>query len=157
MIEKYISHPDDKNQAKELLEGIRYPSLMILDTMPPKKEHNDEYDKKRRLQAYLFRTIIPTLSKHAGVDYAESEGLLRTRYLKAEEIIINSTGEYDIMWVDNENFHSFSEGKKYKTQSIGDLSVSELIEFIDNCKNYILRMYGVNCPTYQREFKTKEI
>lgn len=157
MIEKIISHPDDKNQAKELLEGIRYPSLMILDSMPPKKEHRDEHEKLRKLQAYFFRSVVPTLSSCAGCDYAESEGILRVRYLKAEEIIVNDDGKYDIVWVDGESFHSFTQGKKYRVRSIGDLSVPELIELVDSSKQYILMTYGTHCPEFIREFKTKEI
>ena len=135
---------------------LRYPYLLVTNSMPPQKINEDEYNKKRRLQSYFFRSVCTTLAECSGIDEHEARYELQKRYLRTGEIVESESGTYDVVWKDEE-LKSFEDGKRYIVRSIGDLSVKELSELVDKSKNYILITWGVNCPEYQRKFKTKEV
>ena len=157
MIRKYISHPQDKIDAQNALNDIKYPSMIFVERMPPTKEHQEEYEKKQKQMAHFFRSVVPTYAKHAGVTELQARGELQIKFKRTGEIVIDETGAYDVVWLDGDKFRVFEQGKKYLVQSIGDMTNAELSDLIEKSKQYILQQYGVDVPEYKRKLKTKEI
>lgn len=66
--ERYISHGQDLTDAISEIKNIRYPYMLVATRMPPEKIHENEYETKRRLQAYYYRSVVTTYARAAGID-----------------------------------------------------------------------------------------
>jgi hypothetical protein len=155
--EYYISHPQDLKDAIDDLKELRLPFMLLAKSTAPTKEHVDEYEKKRKQMAYLFRSVVPAYADCTGVTEEQARGELQIKFARCGEIIKDSSGEYDIVWLDGDKFRVLEQGKIFQVQSIASMSNAELSGTIEKSKNYILQQFGVIIKEFINIFKTKEI
>jgi len=158
MIKKYLAHPQDKIDAQNELNGISYPAMIFVERMPPTKENVDDYEAKRKQMAYFFRSVVPTYAKCTGVSEEQARGELQIKFARCGEILVDEdTGEYDVVWLDEDRFRLFEQGKMYNVHSVADMTNAELAELINKSKDYLMIQYGAEIEEKKRELKTKEI
>ena len=67
---RHISHPQDKSDAKQELDKLSYPFILITKRgVPDKVLHPDEYEKRRKQLAYFNRTLVPLFRDLSGYSY----------------------------------------------------------------------------------------
>lgn len=157
MIRKYISHAQDKYDAINELKGIGYPAMLVVEKMPPTKEHTEEYEKKRKQMAHFFRSVVTTFSRVAGISDEQARTELQLKFARCGEVIVEESGEYDVVWMDNDRLRVMEQGKMYYVHSVADMTNSELSTLIEKSKDFLLIQYGAEVPEIKRKIKTKEI
>lgn len=157
MINKYVSHADDKHQAKQELDNVPYPFVMITQRMPPTKEHETEYDKKQRQMAYFHRSIVPEYAKEAGLTEDLAKAELQIKFARTAEILEDESGEFDVMWLEVDKLRIFEQGKQYYVLSLAGMDNATLAAFIEQCKYYLLAEYGIHVKEFINNNKNKKI
>lgn len=156
--ERYISHGSDLSDAIGEIKQLRYPFMLVTNAMPPQKQHHEsEYEIKRKQMAHFFRSVVPTYAKCAGITEEQARGELQIKFCRTAEVLKDESGEYDLLWLEEDKFRVFEQGKAYHVQSVASMSNAELADFINKSKDYVLQQYGVNISNYTRKYKTKEL
>jgi sarcosine oxidase gamma subunit len=155
--EYFVSHPQDLKDACDDLKGLRYPYVVMSKSTAPKKEHKDEYEKKRKQMAYFFRSITPTYADCAGIGEEQARYELQSKFGRCGEIKQDDSGEFDVVWIEGDKFFVMEQGKKYLVHSIADMNNAELADLIEKSKNYILQQYGVMVKEFINNYKTREV
>lgn len=153
--EYFVNHPQDKKDAFDAIDAP-YPYKIIVQRLPVTPIHADEYEKRRKLMAYFHRSIVPEFSKAAGVSEVEAKAELQMKFCRVGEILVDETGEFDVMWIDTDRYFIAEQGKHYWVESIAGMSNDRLSEVVNNVKDYILQQYGVFVKDYINT-KTKKI
>lgn len=153
--EYYLSHPQDIRDMCDDIKEKTLPLIVVADRAVPEKIHEDEYAKRSRQMSYFHRTICVEYATAAGVNEQEAKYELLLKFGRCEEIIVDENGEYDVVWVENDNMMVFEQGKKYRIQSVANMPNDELARLIQQCKDYLLQYYGVMVTNFNKKYKTK--
>lgn len=153
----YISHPQDLTDAFSSLKGLPLPYVLMAQKQTPEKYHEDEYEKKRKLMAYFHRTIVPAYAEQDGITEDQAKAQLQIKFARVGEITIDESGEYDVVWMENDKTRIFEQGKKYYVLSVAGMDNKTLRLFIDQCKRYLLTTYGLHLFEHEYVGETKTI
>lgn len=114
----HVSHPQDLKDATDRLRDIPYSYVLMATPVKPEKG-TDEYEKWLRLNSLFHRGVVPTYSELSGLGEDESKQDLQIRFACVREHLDH-----------------------YEVESVGDMSVKRLNEFIDNCQNFLIMNFG---------------
>lgn len=130
---RHISHPQDKFDVKQELDKLSYPFILITKRgVPDKVLHPDEYEKRRKQLAYFNRTIVPLFRDLSGYSYKEAKDHLYKEFA----LISEKDGVCEV-------------------ESMADMGMDRLAEFINDIVNFIITEFGVMPDEHTYYGKTK--
>jgi len=135
MINKYISHPQDKIDAQHELEKLKYPYRLFAIAQKP--THGTGLEKWRAVNSFFHRGVCKTYSDLSGLDEKEAKSDLQVRYA----CVIENKDDFEV-------------------ESVGGMNLSRLIEFTDACVDFLILEYGTRADellSKHRTGKTKKI
>ena len=115
---KHIAHPQDKADAKQELDNLKYPYRLLAIYVKPEKG-TEEYETWKRSNSFLHRGVIPTYSRLSGLREDEAKSDFQKRFACVAEY-----SDY------------------YEVESIGDMSLPRLNEFIEQCQIFLVQQFG---------------
>lgn len=114
---KYVSHPSDKHEAKQQLDLLRYPYVLMAVSQRP-TEGTDE-EKWKRLNSLFHRGVVPVYSRFSGLGEKEAKEDLQRMFA----LVVDGIDYWEV-------------------ESIAGMSLQRLSEFIDNCQNFLVVNFG---------------
>ena len=115
--EFYIDHPQSKYDAQQQLDKLKYPYRLMAITQRPTE--GTELEKWSKSNAYFHRGLCPIYSQLSGLGEDEAKEDLQRRFACVIE-----------------------HKECYEVESIGGMSLKRLVEFIENCQQFLAMEFG---------------
>lgn len=114
----YVSHPQDRHDAKQQLDSVPFPYRLMTVTQKPHKG-TDEYEKWLNSNSYFHRCIVPTFSNLSGLGENEAKEELQKMFALVRDL-----------------------EDEHEVESISGMSLQRLVQFNENCQNFLIANYG---------------
>jgi hypothetical protein len=114
----HIGHRQDLYDAKTDLDGVPFPYVLMAVSHRPHKG-TDEYEKWLNSNSFFHRCIVPTFSELSGFGENEAKEELQKMFALVRDL----DGEYEV-------------------ESIAGMSLQRLVQFNENCQNFLIANYG---------------